>query len=233
MFETLAQDIRYGVRMLTKSPGFTLTAVLTLAIGIGATTAIFSQVNAIFWRKLPVSHPEQLRTMVWTSPKRGFVGGTQVNLGPRLPEAGETYQSYSYPVYKAMRDATNGSFSDLAMWTDVSDIRPVVMGELGFGSLHFVSGNYFRTLGVTTILGRPLQPEDDVEGSVSAVAVISYRFWQRAFGGDAGVLQKPLSLNGTAFSIIGVLPQGFFGMDPSVSPDVMIPISMIQVAAAG
>ena len=79
MFETLVQDIRYGMRMLVKSPGFTITAILTLAIGIGATTAIFSQVNAIFWRKLPVSHPEQLRTMVWTSAKRGFVGGTQVN----------------------------------------------------------------------------------------------------------------------------------------------------------
>jgi predicted permease len=233
MLETLGQDIRYGVRMLARSPGFTATAVLTLAIGIGATTTIFSQVNAIFWRKLPVSRPEQLRTMVWTSPKRGFVAGVQVNRGPRLPNGGETFSSYSYPIYKAMRDATTGSFSDLAMWTDVSDIRPVVMGELGFGSVHFVSGNYFRALGVNTILGRPIQPEDDREGSVSAVAVISYRFWQRAFGGDAEVLKKPLSLNGAAFSIIGVLPQGFFGMDPSVSPDVMIPISMVQVAAAG
>src|SRR3954462_808011 len=188
MLETLRQDITYGIRMLTKSPGFTATAVLTLAIGIGAPPAIFSQVNAIFWRKLPVSHPEQLRTMVWTSPKRGFVGGVQVNRGPRLPEVGETFSSYSYPVYKAMRDATASSFSDLAMWTDVSDIRPVVMGELGFGSLHFVSGNSFRTLGIPTILGRPLQPEDDIEGSANAVAVISYRFWQRAFGGDSDVL---------------------------------------------
>src|SRR5262245_9967328 len=219
--------------MLVKSPGFTITAILTLAIGIGATTAIFSQVNAIFWRKLPVSHPEQLRTMVWTSPKRGFVGGAQVNPGPKLPVLGETYSSYSYPVYKAMRDGTTKSFSDLAMWTDVSDIRPVVMGELGFGSVHFVSGNYFHTLGVNTILGRTIEPEDDQEGSTSAVAVISYRFWQKAFGGEAGVLQRPLSLNGTPFRIIGVLPQGFFGLDPSVSPDVMIPISMVQIAAAG
>lgn len=127
----------------------------------------------------------------------------------------------------------NQEISDPAMWTDVSDIRPVVMGELGFGSVHFVSGNYFRTLGVNSIVGRTIQPEDDQEGSTSAVAVISYRFWQKAFGGEAGVLQKPLSLNGTPFRIIGVLPQGFFGLDPSVSPDVMIPISMVQVAAAG
>jgi len=232
MFETLLQDVRYGVRMLKKSPGFTATAVLTLAIGIGATTAVFSQVNAIFWRKLPVSHPEQLRTMVWTSPKRGFVGGVQVVPGPRLP-IGETFSSYSYPVYTAMRNGTSKTFSDLASWTDVTDIRPVVMGELGFGSIHFVSGNYFRTLGVTSILGRTIQPEDDHEGSSSAVAVISYRFWQRAFGGDPQVLKKPLSLNGTPFTIIGVLPQGFFGLDPSVSPDAMIPISMVQVAAAG
>src|SRR5437016_4245014 len=141
MVETLVQDVRYGWRMLIKSPGFSITAILTLAIGIGATTAIFSQVNALFWRKLPVRHPEQLRTMVWTSPKRGFVGGTQVNPGPRLPVVGETFSSYSYPVYKAMRDGATKSFSDLAIWTDVGDIRPVIMGELGFGAIHFVSGN--------------------------------------------------------------------------------------------
>src|SRR5437870_8277028 len=84
MIEPVRQDVRFGVRLLLKSPGFTVIAVLTLAIGIGATTVVFSQVNAIFWRKLPVYRPDELRTLVWSSPKRGFVGGAQVNSGPRL-----------------------------------------------------------------------------------------------------------------------------------------------------
>src|SRR5258706_13507595 len=106
MVESLRQDVRFGVRMLVKSPGFTLIATVALAIGIGATTMIFSQVNAIFWRKLPIYHPDELRTLVWTSPKRGFVGGAQVYPGPRLP-GGETFASYSYPGYVSMRDGAS------------------------------------------------------------------------------------------------------------------------------
>ena len=231
LIDNLLRDIRYGVRTLARSPGFTATALLTLSIGIAATTAIFSQVNAVFWRKLPVTQPEQLRTLVWTSPQRGFLN-TPAFPGPRIP-AGETFGSYSYPAYKAMLDGTRDSFSDLACWMDPGELLPVVMGQLGFGLVQFVSGNYFRTLGVSAMFGRTIQPEDDREGSAAAVAVVSHRFWQRTFGGDPDVLSRTISLNGNPFAIIGVLPRDFFGVDPSISPDLMVPITMFHIASVG
>jgi predicted permease len=229
----MPNDVRYAVRSLRQTPGFTLTAILTLAIGIGAATAVFGQVNAVFWRPLPVSHPEELRTFVWTSPKRAFLN-TPAFAGPVLPGVGETFESFSYPAYEAMRDATSRSLSDLACWMDPGELMPVVMGDLGFASVQFVSGNYFRTVGVAPILGRALQPDDSRdEASAAAVAVLTYRFWQRTFGGDRNVLTKSIVLNGTPFAIVGVLPDGFFGLDPAISPDVIVPFGMYRIASAG
>ena len=229
--DELGTDVRVALRMLAKSPGFTVTVLITLAIGIGATTAIFSQVNAIFWRTLPVHNPGELRTLVWTSPQRGFLN-TAAFPGPHLP-AGESFASYSYPVYKSMRDLTGASFSDLACWMEPGELLPVVMGELGFGSVQFVSGNYFRTLGVNAAIGRTLQPDDDSEAAPAPVAVITNGFWRRAFGSDPEVQSKTLTLNGTVFAIVGVLPEGFFGLDPSINPDVFAPMPMLYIAAAG
>ncbi len=230
MMQSFFQDIRYAGRVLVKSPGFTIVAVLTLAVGIGANAAIFSQVDAVFFKMLPVENPEQLRTFAWTSPRPGFIGGTNVRAGPRLA-IGETYGTFSYPAYSMIRDGA-ASFSDLACWLDIGEQRPIVMEELGFGSVQFVSGNYFRMLGVRALLGRTLAPEDDLLGSVSTVAVVSHRFWQRVFGGDPEVLQQTINLNGTAFAIVGVMPEAFFGLDPSITPDVMIPMTTVQIAAA-
>ncbi len=229
--DELAVDVRIARRLATRNAAFTATAIVTLAVGIGATTAIFSELNAVLWRRLPVHNPEELRTLVWTSPQTGFLN-TPAFQGPRLQGA-ETFASYSYPVYKAMRDASSGSFSDLACWMEPGELLPVVMGDLGFGAVQFVSGNYFRALGIQAARGRTLQPEDDIEGSPATVAVITHRFWRRAFGGDPDVLTRTLMLNGTPFAIIGVLPDGFFGLDPAITPDVMVPMAMLHIASAG
>lgn len=226
---TLLQDIRYAIRILRQSPGFTIVAVLTLAIGIGANAAIFSQVNAVLWKTLPVERPEELRQIAWTSARPGFVGGTNsVSAGPRLP-VGDSYGTFSYPAYLAMRDG-NSSFSDVACWVDVGERRPVVT-ENSFVTVQFVSGNYFRTLGVRPILGRAIAPEDDLLGSESSVAVLSYRFWQRRFGGDPDVVDQTIDLNGNPFAVVGVMPQGFFGLDPATSPDIMVPVTRVQIIA--
>ena len=226
--ERARQDLRFGARMMLKAPGFSAIAILTLAVGVGASTAIFSQINAVFWKTLPVSNPQQLRSLAWSSRKPAFVGGPNVIAGPRV-EGVDTFGSFSYIAYKSIRDGTT-SFSNLACWVDLGEARPVVMRDVGFGAVHFVSGNYFETLGVHADLGRVFTADDDTPGTTAAI--LSYPFWQRAFGGRPDVLQRTIDLNGRAFAIVGVTPPGFFGVDPSTVPDVMVPSSAIQVAAA-
>ena len=228
--ERLGIDVRHAIRLWARNPGFSSVAVLTVAIGIGASTAIVGQINAVFWKPLPVSRPGDLRFIAWTSPRHPFVAGPNVLPGPRVGQA-DTFGSFSYLVYVAMRDGSR-AFSDLACWSDLGEARPVVLGELGFGAVQFVSGNYFQTLGVPAALGRTIQPDDDHLGAWSPVAMISHRFWMRTFGGDATVTSQTLRLNGHAFSVIGVMPEGFFGMDPATSPDVVVPMGAVQVAAA-
>lgn len=226
----IGRDIRNAIRLWIKSPGFSITAILTMAIGIGATTALAGQINAVFWKPLPVSAPQQLRLIAWTSPRHPFVLGPNVWPGPKI-DGRDTYGSFSYPAYAAMRDQTR-AFADLACWSDLGESRPVVLGELGFASAQFVSGNYFHTLGVHAAVGRTIQPEDDGTGNWSPVVMISDRFWTRVFGRDPNVTRQTIRLNGRPFNIVGVMPPGFFGLDPSVSPEVMVPIGAVQIVSA-
>ena len=230
LIEEIIRDVRHALRLWARNPGFSTIAVITVALGIGASTAIASQINAVFWKTLPVSQPSELRLVAWTSPRPAFVGGPNVLAGPKVGES-DTYGSFSYPAYVTMRDGSR-AFSDLACWADLGEARPVVLGDLGFGAVQFISGNYFRTLGVTAALGRTIQPEDDVAGLWSPVAMVSHAFWTRVYGQRPDITQQRVELNGQDFAIVGVMPAGFFGMDPSVSPDVVVPMSAVQVAAA-
>ncbi|HWW84405.1 MAG TPA: ABC transporter permease, partial [Vicinamibacterales bacterium] len=224
----LRQDLDFGTRLILKSPGFSAIAILTLAIGVGANTTIFSQINAVFWTMLPVPRPSELRSIVWSSRKPAYVIGPNVIAGPHLPQ-GDTYGSVSYPAYVSMRDGAK-SFAHLACWADLGEARPVVMREVGFGSVHFVSGNYFETLGVDALLGRTFSATDDTPATTAAI--LSYPFWQRTFGGDRDVLHRTIDLNGKSFAIVGVMPPGFFGVDAATPPDVLVPIAAVQLAAA-
>jgi predicted permease len=225
--ERLRQDLRFAARLTVKAPAFSAVAILTLATGVGASTTIFSQIDAVFWRPLPVSRAQELRALVWSSRKPSFAN-VNVIAGPPLA-IGRTYGSVSYSAYRSMRDGAS-SFSNLACWVDLGATRPIVMRDAGFGSVQFVSGNYFATLGVSAALGRTLTADDDTPGA--AVAVVSDAFWQRAFGRDPGVIGKTIDLNGKPFAIVGVTPPSFFGLDPSTAPDLLLPINAIQMAAA-
>jgi predicted permease len=224
----MQQDLVFAVRLMRRAPAFTITTVLTLAIAIGASTAIFTQINAVFWKPLPVAQPRELRSLVWHAKKHPYVAGANVIAGPTIGSI-ETFGSFSYPAYKAMRDGSR-SFSDLACWADLGEARPVVMRDVGFGTVHFVSGNYFAALGVPAAIGRTLTPDDDTPGT--SAAVLSEPFWRRSFGGRADVVQQTIDLNGKAFTIVGVMPRGFFGIDPSTIPDVLVPVSAVQIAAS-
>jgi hypothetical protein len=184
----------------------------------------------VFWTPLPVGAPQDLRVVAWTSTQRAFVNGPNVMAGPRVNGI-DTFGSVSHPAYLAMRDEAT-AFSDIACWADLGEARPVILGDLGFGSVQFVSGNYFRTLGVRAALGRTIEPQDESGAGWSPVAVISHHFWQRTLGGAADVTSQTLQLNGRRFAIVGVLPEGFFGLDPAVSPDVVVPTGAVVIAAA-
>ena len=217
---TVYQDLKYGLRMLAKNPGFTLVAVLTLALGIGANTAIFTLIDAVMLKALPVEKPEQL-ALFGDGGRRGFVG-----LG-----SGQHYDIFSYPLYEHLRD-NNPSFEGVAAFRtelDRLNLRPQGVGESEPGQLawgRLVSGNYFSVLGVQAVLGRVLTPEDDRPEAPPA-AVISYAYWRRRFNDDQSVVGRVLNVNGIMLAVAGVTPPEFFGESvESPLADFWLPVSL-------
>ncbi len=204
---TLWQDIRYGVRMLRKNPGFTAVAVLTLALGIGANTAIFTLIEALLLKSLPVKDPQQLALVTLEA----FYGRNA---------------AFSYPLYEQWRDGSQ-SFSGLFAAAR-GRYRMTVDGAEGDETervgAQAVSGNFFHVLGVSAALGRTLTPEDDRPGHPQAVAVLSYGFWQRRFGLDPAVIGKTIRLEDAAVTIVGVAPRGFSGFELGSRPDLWLPM---------
>ncbi|HEX8293920.1 MAG TPA: ABC transporter permease [Pyrinomonadaceae bacterium] len=205
--KSLWQDVRYGARALWKSPGFTLVAALSIALGIGANTAIFSLVNATLLRRLPVAEPERLASVF-----SGMPGGL--------------YSTSSYPDYVDFRDR-NEVFEGLAARAGISASLGVGdHADLVVGSI--VTGNYFEVLGVSAARGRVLTPEDDRTPGAHPVAVLSHGLWQRRFGGEE-VVGRQLALNGQQFSVVGVLPAEFTGVDQGRADDIYVPMAMQAV----
>jgi len=207
--ETTIQDLRYGIRVLRKSPGFTAMAVLSLALGIGANTAIFTLINAVMLRVLPVSHPEELRAV-------GVHRGNSLEYG------------FTYNQYRQFRDH-NQVFRDLAASSPVrlsvsidGAVEPAVEGQL-------VSGNYFSVLGVGAAAGRTIGVEDDRIPKNHPVAMISYGYWKRRFAQDPSIAGKRMFLDGSPFTILGVTPPEFFGIDVGGAPDIWVPLMMQPV----
>ena len=212
---TLLHDLRYGLRMLAKNPGFTAAAVLTLALGIGANTAIFTLVHGVMLKSLPVANPNQLYR-VGNNDNCCVIGGFQDNWG-----------IYSYSLYRQFRDHTP-EFSELAAaqggWESLSARRAGSSGAAQPYVGEFVSGNYFQTFGVGAFLGRVITPRDDNPGA-APVAVISYRAWQQNFGGDPSVIGSTFFINTMPYTVAGIAAPGFFGdrlqADP---PDFWLPL---------
>ena len=203
--ERLIQDVRYGVRMLLKNPGFTFIAVLALALGIGANTAIFSLVNATLLVRLPVAEPEKLVYVF----------------------SGSAGNVFSYPDYSEMRDR-NEVFDGMIAWGGIAaSLNSDDQTDLVTGAI--VTGNFFEVLGVRAERGRLISPEDDREPGAHPVAVISHRLWQSRFGGSPSVVGQQLLLNGQGFTVIGVAPQGFEGAEQGRTRDLYVPMMMQAV----
>jgi len=206
--ENFFRDVRYGARMLRRSPGFTLVAVLTLALGIGANTTIFSYVNVLLLRPPSgVPAPDRLLA-VWN----------------RLPDGG--YMQYSYPDYVYYRDH-NQAFSGLAAYSsDGERVSWRVGGETELIEGQLVSGNFFSVLGVKPALGRAFLPEEDQIPLRNPVVVLNHTFWQQRLGSDVGVIGRTLTLNGNSFSVVGVTPANFSGIETGFAPDFWVPVMM-------
>ena len=209
----LLQDARYAFRMLAKSPGFTLVAILTLALGIGANAAIFSVTDQVLLRLLPVQKPEELVVLRSPGPNPG-----------RNWSDGDVGVAFSYPMYKDLRDH-NPVFSGLlARFAIQASVSGQGQTELAKGEL--VSGNYFEVLGVRPALGRVLTSQDETAAGANPETVLSYGYWERHFGRDPGILNKQLVVNGVSMTVVGVVAPGFFGVQVGQTPDIFIPVTM-------
>ena len=207
--ERLALDIRYGVRTLAKNPAFTLVALATLALGIGANTAMFSLLDQVVLRLLPVRHPEQLVIVRETGNHYGN------SYGPN---------TVSWPMFEDLRD-NNRVFSGMFC-------RFPATVTLGYGdraaqiSAELVSGSYFPILGVGAALGRTIAPDDDAVPDSKPVAVLTYGFWRSYFGGDRAIVGRTIAVNGYAITVIGVAQPGFDGVELGAPAKIFVPIMM-------
>ena len=218
----LVQDVRYAVRQLRRSPGFAMTAVLTLSLGIGATTAIFTLVYQVMLRALPVEKPEQLYK-VGKSHDCCVDGGLE-----------NDWSLFSYDLYRSMRDGTPGVEGIAAVQAGTSVLSVRVPGNSSAQPLgtRFVSGNYFPVLGVTPFAGRMLRPEDDREGA-APVAVMSYALWQTRFGGDPRLVGGTVLLSGNPVTVVGISAENFLGeRNQGDSVGFWLPLSQEPVVEA-
>lgn len=206
-FDHLMQDIRYAVRVLRKSPAFTIVAILSLALGIGANTAIFSVVDVLLLRPLAVPQPNQLQLITFTA-----------KAGPRY--------FFNYPMFEMIRDR-NQVFSGTFAWSSRRFQTPVD-GEMELVDGAFASGDFFTALGVLPVIGRTFGRDDDqpAGGKNGPVAVISDGLWARRYGKSPSVLGKSIVLNAVGLTIIGVMPAGFFGAEVGALPDVWVPLNL-------
>ncbi len=214
MMSNLWQDLRYGVRRLRKSPGFTGIAILSLALGIGANTAIFSLVDTVLLRPLPVAHPEQLTE----------VYGTLHN--------GADYTIQSYLNYKDYRDRSSDVLTGLLAYR----FAPMSLSHDGNNERiwgYMVSGNYFAVLGVQPIVGRAFLPEEDQTPDAHPVAVMSYGCWQKRFASDPAIVGRTVALNGHNFTVVGVAPKGFHGTEVAYAAELFVPMAMAHQIEPG
>ncbi len=208
--ENLFQDLRYSLRMLRKSPGFTAAAVLSLALGIGANTAIFSLLNAVVLRTLPVHDPEQLVQFIYTIPKSG-------------PDNWNSY--FGYAQLERFQQQSR-SFDGILGGTWSGRLNLVYGGRSQLAQGHLTSGNFFEVLGLHPQRGRFYTLDDDRSGGT--VAVLSDRYWRTQFGGDPSVVGNSLTINLVPVTVCGIAPAGFTGIQTGAEPDVWLPIHILD-----
>lgn len=207
----LADDLRFAIRMLRKSPAFTLVAVSSLGLGVGANTAVFTMVKRSYLEMLPVANPEQILRI------------------SRSNAAMPHLSSFSYPLYRELNEAPT-PFEGMICTSGARISLTGLNGAADSAQAELVSGNYFQVLGVQPLLGRLLTPDDDRHAGAHPVLVLSHNYWRKRFGADQSIVGKTLRMNTTPMTVIGVSPPGFDGLSSGRSPDVIVPVMMYQQA---
>lgn len=220
----LIADLRFTLRQFRKAPVFTVTILAVLALGVGATTAIFGLFDQVLLRTLPVSHPEELVRV--QAHMETFSGSFSAR-------GGDMDEYTSYPAYRYLRDNTGAVFSGILASNPENTVGVAWHDHSDLANAELVSGNYFQVLGVPALIGRTILPADDVVRLGSPVAVLSYGYWQRRLGGDPRVVGQSLQINGRAFTVVGVAPQHFQSVNGGEPSDLYIPMMMKPVINPG
>jgi predicted permease len=237
--EGITQDLRYALRMLRRAPGFTAVAVLSLALGIGANTAIFTLIESSLLRPIPVKHADRLRLLTWLGREGGWVAPNLGYASPTFgtlyeqrvaPEAGYLHDEFSPPVYQALR-RDNTVFDPLFGFKELGRITAVLSGDGGAGNAEavncfLVSGDFYRGMEISPAIGRAIGPDDDTPAAEGQVAMISYEYWTRRFARSPSVIGKTIKLNEVPLTIVGVNPEYFTGIEPGANFEIWAPLHL-------
>ena len=228
--ETLLRDLRYALRMLRRNPGMTTVAILSLAIGIGANTALFSVVDAVLLKTLPVAEPEQLILFEWQAGRQYRLSGMSGTSNVEAPPGKRGLSLFRYDVFDQMRQAqaaaTESPLSDLFAFAPIAEVTAKVGDQAEIINGQAVSGSYYSTLRVQPNLGRAITLDDDRPGA-APVAMLSYQFWEERFGANAAVIGQQLKLNQQSFTIVGITPPAFNStLQVGYYPAVTIPLAI-------
>jgi hypothetical protein len=215
---SLLHDLRYAMRQLRKSLGFTFTVIVTLALGVGANSAVFTLFDQVLLRMLPVQRPGELVRFEWT----GGFSGSMSTFG------GDTSNYFSYPMYKDLRDH-NQVFQDMIA-ADKAGVGVSWRNQAEDKDAEVVTGNYFQMLGLKPVLGRLLTPQDDTAKNANPVLVLSYSYWKTRFASARDIVGQTVLINGHPFTILGVAPENFDSAIGGYKPGVFIPVSMVEAA---
>ncbi len=216
--QTLLQNLRFALRQLRRAPGFTLTVVLTLALGIGANAAVFTMFDQVLLRMLPVERPKELVRFRWTGSFSGSVSAF----------GGDMSDYFSVPMYKDLRDR-NRVFSGM-LAADKATVGVSWRNQAEDEAAEVVSGNYFDVLGLRPALGRLLHAGDDTAKNANPVVVLSYNYWKTRFAGARDVVGQTVGINGHPFTVVGVAPENFDSAIGGDRPGVFVPVSMVEEA---
>jgi macrolide transport system ATP-binding/permease protein len=235
--EQLAQDLRYGLRMMFRNRAVSALAVMSLALGIGANTAIYSFMDSILLRSLPVSDPASLVVVKWRSARFNFRVANEFVMrsidGSAYPDStGVTAAIFPYPAFERLQEASAPVLSSLFAYKPAGNVNVMIKGEADLAKGNYVSGDFFRGLAVSPAAGRLIGPSDDHPGA-APVAVLSMGYSQRRFGDAAAAIGQAILIDNVPFTVVGVAPPEFFGVDPAAAPQVYFPMRARPTSGAG
>ena len=225
----MLRDLRHAVRVLLQAKGWTAVVLVSLSLGIGANTALFSAVNGLLIKTIPVVRPEELVRLRWAGDNDASHNVSAYGYSGETASGGRISASFSYPMFEALRDA-NGTLEDLFAGTPTRDLNLVIDGRAEIGSGYIATGNALRVLGIPAVVGRVITTDDD-RLDTEPVAMISHPFWERRFGLDREVIGTVIRVNDTPTTIIGILPAGYTGAQrPAGTPaDLYMPLSSFRL----